>query len=179
MTSNAETEAVQVPTQLERNKDLVRCWLAAAEQGNLEEALAYCAADHVNHGSVRPGQRLPAGRDGAAIVGRLLRTAFPDRQRQIEAMIAEGDLVACYQTVSGTFGTSPEPPFPVPSGWVGVEGSALVGPEAAGRHYSVKQMHLFRISNGLIAEHWAARDDLGLLLQLGAIAIPTREARQK
>ncbi len=29
-------------------------------------------------------------------------------------------------------------------------------------------MHLFRVSDGVIAEHWACRDDLGLLVQLGA-----------
>jgi hypothetical protein len=31
-----------------------------------------------------------------------------------------------------------------------------------------------RVGVGSIAEHWAARDDLGLLLQLGAIAVPAR-----
>jgi predicted ester cyclase len=105
----------------------------------------------------------------------MLRTAFPDRHWHIDAMLAEGDLVACRMTVSGTFGTTPErPPFPLPPDSVGVESTELVGPSATGRSYSVTHMHIFRIANGSIAEHWAARDDLGLLLQLGAIAVPAR-----
>jgi predicted ester cyclase len=60
----------------------------------------------------------------------------------------------------------------LPNGWVGVESTALIPPSAAGKPYSVKHIHIFRIADGLIAEHWAARDDLALLLQLGAISAP-------
>jgi hypothetical protein len=60
----------------------------------------------------------------------------------------------------------------LPNGWVGVESTALIPPSAAGKPYSVKHIHIFRIAGGLIAEHWAARDDLALLLQLGAISAP-------
>ena len=38
----------------------------------------------------------------------------------------------------------------------------------------MKHMHMLRITDGKIAEHWAARDDLGLLLQLGAISLRER-----
>ncbi len=33
----------------------------------------------------------------------------------------------------------------------------------------VEYAHIFRVVDDLITEHWAVRDDLGILLQLGAI----------
>lgn len=159
----------------ERNKQLVRRWFGAMECGALDQMEEFWASDAANHASGRPGLRLPSGGEGIGMVARMLRTAFPDRRWQIDEMIAEGDLVACRMTVSGTFGSRPErPPFNMPPGQPGVEGTDLIGPSAAGKPYSVKHIHIFRITDGKIAEHWAARDDLGLLLQLGAISLPER-----
>ena len=108
----------------------------------------------------------------------MLRTAFPDRRWQIDDLIAEGDQVVCRMTVSGTFGRTPERPSIVVSPtWVGVEGTELVPPSAIGKPYSVKHVHVFRITNGHITEHSAARDDVGLLLQLGAITPPIAGGR--
>jgi hypothetical protein len=36
-----------------------------------------------------------------------------------------------------------------------------------GRTFSATQSHWFRLEHGLIAEHWANRDDLGMAKQLG------------
>jgi hypothetical protein len=74
-------------------------------------------------------------------------------------------------TVSGRFGGTPARPtmMLVPPGWVGVEGTELVPASGIGKPYSVKHVHIFRIANDQITDHWAARDDVGLLLQLGAI----------
>src|SRR5579864_9620449 len=103
----------------------------------------------------------------------MLREAFPDRHYQIDDLIANADQVVCRLTASGTFGaTPPRPPFPVPATFVGVEASELIPASAAGKTYSVKHIHIFRLKDGLITDHWAARDDLGLLLQLGGIEIP-------
>jgi hypothetical protein len=33
-------------------------------------------------------------------------------------------------------------------------------------------IHIFRVANGLLVEHWAVRDDLGLATQTGAILGP-------
>ena len=77
----------------------------------------------------------------------------------IDGLIAKDDFVVCRVTVSGTFGVRPHrPPDPLQNGWVGVESTALIPPSAAGKPYSVKHIHIFRIADGLIAEHWAARD---------------------
>jgi predicted ester cyclase len=157
----------------ERNKQLVRQWFDTMERGATDELRAFWTSDAANHASGRPGLQLPRGGEGIAMVARMLRTAFPDRHWQMDEMIAEGDLVVCRLTVSGTFGHRPErPPFGIPPGQPGVEGTDLIDASARGKPYAVKHMHMFRIADGKIAEHWAARDDLGLLLQLGVISLP-------
>jgi predicted ester cyclase len=97
-----------------------------------------------------------------AVLGSLQR-AFPDRRWQIDELIAEGDLVACRLTVSGTYGEIP----PIP-----VEGAMLIQTPPTGKPYAVQHVHLFRLADGKVIEHRAVRDDLGLLLQLGVLAPP-------
>lgn len=44
----------------------------------------------------------------------------------------------------------------------------------SGRHFSGQHIHSFRIADNKIVEHWADRDDLGMLAQLGLIPpLPT------
>lgn len=38
-----------------------------------------------------------------------------------------------------------------------------------GKRIAVELVHIFRIRDGEIIEHWAVRDDLGLMKQLGVI----------
>ena len=90
-------------------------------------------------------------------------THLPDRQYQLETMVAEADMVACRVTVTGTFGTMPQLP---------VDGTSLITRPPTGKPYDVQHIHIFRIASGQIAEHWAARDDLGLLVQLGTLTVP-------
>jgi predicted ester cyclase len=154
----------------EANKELVRRYFDAMERGALDEATEYWATEATNYASGRAGLQPSHGREAMGMVFRMLRTAFPDRRYQIDDVIAEGDQVVCRMTVSGKFGgTPPRPAMPTPPGWVGVEGTELVPASGIGKPYSVKHVHIFRITNGQITDHWAARDDVGLLLQLGAI----------
>jgi len=163
----SETDPQQAP---EANKRLVKRYFDAMERGQLDDAVEFWAPVSLNYASGRYGQPSPRRQESMAIGFRMLRTAFPDRRFEIDDMIAEDDKVVCRMTVSGTFGAIPErPPWEVPSGWVGVESTELIPKAAFGKAYSVKHIHIFRIANRLITEHRAARDDLGLLLQLGAI----------
>src|SRR6266516_2380275 len=155
------------------NKHLVTRYHDALDRGASDEAAQMLAPDAFNHASGRYGSQQPPGRDAVRRVFDARRTAFPDRRWHIADLIAKDDFVVSRITVSGTFGVRPHrPPDPLPDGWVGVESTALIPPSAAGKPYSVKHIHIFRIADGLIAEHWAARDDLALLRQLGAISPP-------
>ena len=44
----------------------------------------------------------------------------------------------------------------------------LMGIPATGRTYEIEEMHLFRIADGRIAEHWHVADIAGMMRQLGA-----------
>lgn len=89
-----------------------------------------------------------------SVAGRLRRT-FPDLAHDVHGVVAEGDLVALHTTMSGR----QDGPF-VPYGL-----------EPTGRRIEITTMHVFRVEDGRIAEHWAVRDDLAMLRQLG-LALP-------
>jgi steroid delta-isomerase-like uncharacterized protein len=55
--------------------------------------------------------------------------------------------------------------------WVVMHGTHVapfLGIAPAGRKFAVEQVHLFRVANGRLTGHRAVRDDLRLLLSLGA-----------
>jgi len=151
----------------EDNKNVIREHFAAMERGDLDEAASYWSADGVNHASGRTGKRPPPGPEGLIGVLRSLRLAYPDRRWQIDDLIAEGDMVSCRMTVSGTYGEIP--PIRVESAW-------MMETAPTGKPYSnVHQVHVFRVVDGKLTEHWAVRDDFDLLLQLGVISPPDAE----
>src|SRR5260370_41834907 len=77
----------------------------------------------------------------------IVQVAAPDQKWKVRGLIAEVDLVACRLTCSGTH----RGPF------LGVPGT--------NRPFSVEHMHIFRVTDGRIAEHWPVHDDLAMLVQ--------------
>ena len=45
----------------------------------------------------------------------------------------------------------------------------LMGIAPTGKRVAVQQTHRFRVADGKVAEHWAVRDDLGMMRQLGVM----------
>jgi steroid delta-isomerase-like uncharacterized protein len=79
------------------------------------------------------------------------RAAFPDAISTVEDQVAEGDRVVTRWRARGTHhGRLGELP-------------------ASGRAFDVGGITIERMAAGRIAEVWVARDELGLLRQLGAI----------
>ena len=104
------------------------------------------AADMVNHAAG------PQGRDGLV---RILRTIDDDLgplTYDQHHLIADGDLVAQHITMHGTHRSSTMP--------------LLADAPVSGRPVAWTFIHIWRISDGIIVEHWACRDDMGLLEQL-------------
>lgn len=69
-------------------------------------------------------------------------------------VIAEGDTVAYRATLQGT------------------HLGELMGMARTGRAFRVQHMHRLRMRDGRSSEHWAVRDDLGMLQQLGIVPAP-------
>jgi predicted ester cyclase len=78
---------------------------------------------------------------------------MPDWSMTCEDVIAEGDRVVCRVRVRGTQ-TGP------------LEMAVLPLP-ASGRQTTTEQIHIFRIAGDRVVEHWAGRDDIAMLRQLG------------
>jgi steroid delta-isomerase-like uncharacterized protein len=96
------------------------------------------------------------GPEGVRQVLQMLASAFPNLQMTIEDLIAEGDKVAARTTFSGTH--------------LGV----FLGIPPTGKSFTQRQIHILRFTDGKLAEHWAVRDDLGTMQQLGVIPAPGR-----
>ncbi len=71
---------------------------------------------------------------------------------QLEDVVAEADKVWFRGTRSGTH-----------------QGPGLA---PTGKFAAVQHIHVFRIANGKIVEHWAVRDDLSFLQQVGLFPGP-------
>ncbi len=80
---------------------------------------------------------------------------FADLKMNIEAIVAEGDMVACRVFAEGTN--------------LGKLNGAL---PPTGKHCAARQSHWFRVKGNKLAEHWATREDLPVLVQLGVIKLP-------
>jgi predicted ester cyclase len=45
----------------------------------------------------------------------------------------------------------------------------FLGKPATGKEFAVEQIHIWRIEDDKVIEHWSVRDDLGQALQLGFV----------
>ena len=134
----------------EANKALVRRWVEeVVNKGNLaaiDELLALDYLDHTNP----PGW--PLGREGHKQIIALYHTAFPDFRYTVEHAVAEGDMVV----VRGSYDMTQEGEF--------------FGIAPTGKQVTTTGMHLFRIADNKILEHWCNNDDLGVMRQLGVVS---------
>jgi lactoylglutathione lyase len=106
------------------------------------------ADDVVNHAAG------PQGRDGLRqILKTIDRDLGPVRFEQ-HHLLADGDLVVQHVTVRGTHRGSTMP--------------LLVDLPVTGKAAAWRFIHIWRVANGMVVEHWACRDDMGLIEQLKA-----------
>ena len=109
------------------------------------------APDYVDHSSMAGEDQ---GREGFKQFAQVLFDAFPDFQVTIEDMLAEGDKVMYRGTVSGT------------------HTGEFMGAHPSGKRFEVTEMHVDRIAEGKIVEHWGLLDIMGMLQQIGIIHEP-------
>lgn len=88
-------------------------------------------------------------RAGAAYSVTWLLSVFPDHRFEIEDIAADGETFAVRGTCRGTHERE------------------LGSVRPTGKRFAAQQSTWFRVEEGKIVEHWAAKDDLGMMRQLG------------
>ena len=137
----------------ETNRRIAEQFNEAFNRGDLDAAASCFAEDCRNHGR-------QVGRAGVRKVLAEIKTNFPDARLTTLNSVVEDEWVVVRCTYSGTHrGTSNFP----------VDGGMLVGVPPTGRSFEVQHIHMFGVVGGRIAEHFANRDDVGMMRQLGLI----------
>jgi steroid delta-isomerase-like uncharacterized protein len=135
---------------LEQNKEIVRrLVIEDLNSDNRDAADDIVAEDFVDH--TNPPD-LKYGLDNHKKIVEIFHKAFPDVEWMIEDMIAEGDKVVARIPFRAThlgefFGIPP-----------------------TGKQVYVDGIHILRVKDGKVAEHWGTNDDLGLMRQLGVVS---------
>jgi steroid delta-isomerase-like uncharacterized protein len=127
------------------NKALVRATFDALDKV-LEAHESYYAKDWVGRFPGMP----PLDLDGHRQYSEVMMTAFPDLERTIEDLVAEGDKVVARWTAKGT------------------NTGDFNGMPATGKYATSSGITIFRIADGRIVEEWSESDLLGLMQQLTA-----------
>src|SRR5258708_20907026 len=130
-------------SSIEKNKALIRRFFNAIESGNLQVLDEIVTEGYDDH--------LPGQTPGREILKKYftgLRSAFPDLQLPISAIVAEGDRVAVLNAVRGT------------------HKGEFIGLKPTGRRIDAMAFQLYRIHNGQLSEHWEVAAFATLMHQL-------------
>lgn len=134
----------------EENKAVIRRAYEELWNGrNVDVVDEIVAEDFLNHAAPPGRQR---GRQGLKDVVRMFEAAFPDFRYEVEDAISEGEKIAVRDVFTGT------------------HRGDFMGIPATGNRVTMQAIHIYRFSAGRLAEHWVARDDLGMMRQLGALS---------
>lgn len=133
-------------SSVEANKKIVQQFVREVlEQGNKPAVDELVAADFTSHSWPSSGD----GRaDLKAAIDRVAK-ALADPKFVIEDTVAEGDRVVVRVTASAT------------------QVGAFMGMPASGKRYSIGEIHIFRLRDGQLVEHWDQLDAMGMMKQLG------------
>jgi steroid delta-isomerase-like uncharacterized protein len=143
----ATTATHDMSTTLERNKALVRRFI---EEIFLRHDFA--AVDELLTDDFTPHTwgDMPPGRDGLKAAITRVSAGLSDAQMTIDDVIAEGDRVAVRLTSSA------------------IQSGEFMGMPPSGKRYEIGEIHIFRVRDGKVSEHWHQADFMGMMQQLGA-----------
>ncbi|MEN8145341.1 MAG: ester cyclase [Gemmatimonadota bacterium] len=132
----------------ELNKDLVRRFVVAINDRNLEALGETVAVDFVRHCQATPDVEVRSLEDLRRFI-ELDSVTFPDSLVTIDQLVAEDNLVGFFARYEGTQ-HGPMGPFP-----------------PSDRRASIDFGGVFRMETGKIAELWVTWDNVAMLSQLG------------
>jgi steroid delta-isomerase-like uncharacterized protein len=134
---------------VEENRAVIRrAYEELWNERNVDVVDELVAEDFLNHAAPPDRQR---GRQGLKDVVRMFAAAFPDFRYEVEDVISEDDKIAVRDVFTGT------------------HRGDFMGIPPTGNRVAMEAIHIYRFSAGKLAEHWVARDDLGMMRQLGRL----------
>lgn len=134
---------------LQREELLQGIYRTMFESGDVSLADKVVTPEFVDHSA--PPVPMPAGPGQLRAVVTYLHSVMADIRYEIEDFLHDGDRCAFRTAMSAT------------------QIGDLFGFPPTGRSFRTQQIHIVRFDGDLIAEHWACRDDVGALRQLGHI----------
>ena len=140
------TDVQERTVTLERNKAVVRRFIDEIFLGgNFDSVDELLTEDFMPHtwGSMQPG------RNGLKEAIERVQSGISDERMRIDDVIAEGDRVAVRLTSSAT------------------HTGDFMGMPPSGKRYEIGEIHIFRLQDGQVAEHWHQADFMGMMKQLG------------
>lgn len=137
--------AIGDPDTLEAKKELVRQIIDRIFVHQEDAAIDELVSEDFVPRTFGP---MPRGREGLREGMRRAAAGVSDAEFTIHDLIGEGDRVAARLTTSARH-TGP-----------------FMGIEPTGKRYSIDEIHIFRIRDGQLVEHWHAFDRANLMAQL-------------
>lgn len=132
----------------EENKRIVREFYEEAfRKHNLAASDRYMHDDYIQH-----NPDADQGRKGFIEFHIGFFTAIPDLYAKVNEIVAEGDLVYVYNTITGTH-----------------TGAGFLGLPPTGNRVQYDVVDMFRLRDGKLCEHWDVADTRALFMQVGAI----------
>lgn len=141
-----------------RTEAAIRANMAALNGRDLDGFLSAYAVDARNHGR-------PAGREGfGLVIADIFRTYTPLSTGDgiVEIVAADDVVVARLERRLRHTGMSTRP----------IDGAFLMGREPTGREFTQRHIHWWTFRDGLIVDHRACRDDVGMAVALGLLPAP-------
>ena len=133
---------------IENNKNVVREFYEEVfRKHNLSAVDRYMHDDYIQH-----NQDTRQGKAGFIEFHEGFFAAIPDSCATINRMVAEGDLVFVYNTITGTH-----------------SGEGFLGYPPTGNRIRFDTVDMFRLRDGKLCEHWDVADTRALFTQVGAI----------
>jgi predicted ester cyclase len=138
------------------NLAVIRTQIEEQNRGDWRTALDVYTPNSKNFGR-------PVGRAVLARIFEDIWGTFPDWHVDILDITAVGDSVIVREKTSGTHEGV---------GKIPVNGGMLVGVPPTHRRFEAESIHWFKLKDGKIADHYATRDDLAMMQQLGLSPSP-------
>ena len=135
----------------EQNKTLVLQFYKAFDERNIDQALALLAPNFIAHMAGMP----TLDGDGFKQFGMSFYLAFSQGQHIFDqVVVADDKVVTCGKFTATHLGE-------------------FQGLPPTGKQISLSIMHIDRVANGKIVEHWGQGDALGLMQQMGIVFLPS------